>query len=382
MSISDTLHDAIRHSPDDDLLRLACADALEEEGDLDRAAFIRLQLRVAQHTLRPDERKPALAQLRQLLDRNLDSWLEAWRWTFPSRIRTPGNPPTLYVDLSDPLQGCTLGETWLSPPGFARNGISRLRFRRGFLEQITLHPTALLTAGYRRTTVRGPRPTLRIDWDAPHHWFSRDVVSNAEKWDQSRLIEHVEGVSFSGLGTCGILDFRRIPRTASRLTGLSLSGSAITDAVASAMLGAKCPLRSLSFQETDTGVATLRELVDQGHAERLESLSLMSQRLHAAQEVGEALRRAGSWPRLRWLGCNLSPDRLEWLEVPGLFPQLRTLDLYETGLSEEVAARLLTSPHLPNLEGLGVRKRRCGLTREEEERLRQRFGARFCAYSF
>jgi hypothetical protein len=43
---------------------------------------------------------------------------------------------------------------------------------------------------------------------------------------------------------------------------------------------------------------------------------------------------------------------------------------------------LLTSPQLANLEHLGVRKRRCGLSPEATERLQQRFGTRFSAYAF
>jgi uncharacterized protein (TIGR02996 family) len=39
--------EAIVHAPDDDVPRLVCADFLEETGDLDRAAFIRLQIELA-----------------------------------------------------------------------------------------------------------------------------------------------------------------------------------------------------------------------------------------------------------------------------------------------------------------------------------------------
>lgn len=41
--------DRIRQSPDDDLPRLVAADFLEEQGESDRAAFIRVQVEIARH---------------------------------------------------------------------------------------------------------------------------------------------------------------------------------------------------------------------------------------------------------------------------------------------------------------------------------------------
>src|SRR5215217_464141 len=48
MSQQDAFLSAIREAPDDDTPRLAYADWLEEHGDPDRAAFIRVQCRLAE----------------------------------------------------------------------------------------------------------------------------------------------------------------------------------------------------------------------------------------------------------------------------------------------------------------------------------------------
>lgn len=77
---------AILDSPDDDVLRLACADWLEGQGDFERAAFIRVQVELAKLP-NGDKRGPELVQREaELLARNESVWVEPLRhcidWTF------------------------------------------------------------------------------------------------------------------------------------------------------------------------------------------------------------------------------------------------------------------------------------------------------------
>src|SRR4051812_15097832 len=84
MSTRDDLLRAIGESPDDDALRLVYADWLEENGDPDRAAFVRAQLEAD----REPNRRESLARRRvNGLDRDVYwSWvreLPAWARTLP-----------------------------------------------------------------------------------------------------------------------------------------------------------------------------------------------------------------------------------------------------------------------------------------------------------
>src|SRR4051812_17110474 len=69
------LFEAIRESPDDDAPRLIYADWLDDQGESDRAEFVRVQCE--QSRLDPgDERRLELApRASRLLDANRDAWL-------------------------------------------------------------------------------------------------------------------------------------------------------------------------------------------------------------------------------------------------------------------------------------------------------------------
>src|SRR2546423_15203209 len=77
---------AILESPGDDLPRLVYADWLDENGDPDRAEFIRTQVELARMG-KGDERRASLALREQaLLDRHQKAWLAA----------LPGDAPPNY----------------------------------------------------------------------------------------------------------------------------------------------------------------------------------------------------------------------------------------------------------------------------------------------
>lgn len=65
---------AICENPDDDTARLVFADWLDEQGDADRAAFIRLQVGLAAGTVPEAEREAAEARVAALLDRHQAAW--------------------------------------------------------------------------------------------------------------------------------------------------------------------------------------------------------------------------------------------------------------------------------------------------------------------
>jgi uncharacterized protein (TIGR02996 family) len=77
MAQLNTLFQAILSDPEDDNLRLVYADRLEEQGDCDRAEYIRLAVELA----RIDDRDPDGANLRHRLitlsARNREVWQDA-----------------------------------------------------------------------------------------------------------------------------------------------------------------------------------------------------------------------------------------------------------------------------------------------------------------
>src|SRR5262245_60724010 len=103
--MSDYLLAAIREQPGDDLARMAYADWLEENGDPDRAQFIRLQLQLDQPARSPRAGELAL-EADGLLAGHERRWLGEWA--------------DLLVNWS---------------------------FRRGLLDSVTLEPEVFLTRG-------------------------------------------------------------------------------------------------------------------------------------------------------------------------------------------------------------------------------------------
>src|SRR5690242_7376421 len=80
---------AAKLCPEEDGPRLVLADWLDDRGDPARAEFVRLQLRLAPGSIKPDEgwRAEGLARCRQLLDRHGGAWLgPLWRGSLPPLV--------------------------------------------------------------------------------------------------------------------------------------------------------------------------------------------------------------------------------------------------------------------------------------------------------
>jgi uncharacterized protein (TIGR02996 family) len=70
---------AIKEDPGDDGLRLILADWLEESGQADRAAFVRLQVEEARLPWEDPRRPEWQRRAQQLLVAHRDEWLGPWR---------------------------------------------------------------------------------------------------------------------------------------------------------------------------------------------------------------------------------------------------------------------------------------------------------------
>jgi uncharacterized protein (TIGR02996 family) len=115
---------AIVADPDDDTVRLVAADFLEENGDPDRAAFIRIQIELARLEAEGQGKSLEVDHLRAK-ERSFLGPLSVYRrlWSAeacPELVKMPSRGSG-----RDPLEGMTV------------EGAERLMWRRGFVEGVT-----------------------------------------------------------------------------------------------------------------------------------------------------------------------------------------------------------------------------------------------------
>jgi uncharacterized protein (TIGR02996 family) len=145
MSDHDALLRAICADPDDDTPRLVAADWLEEHGDADRAAFIRVQVELARLEASGHGKSLEADDLRKKERGSLGPSSYSWRlWAAeacPQLVRVvPG-------DGTNPLTQIHV------------EGADRLTFRRGFVEAVECPAALWLEHG---STVRGQQPVRDI----------------------------------------------------------------------------------------------------------------------------------------------------------------------------------------------------------------------------
>lgn len=148
---------AVIAEPDDDTIRLVAADFLEEQGDGDRAAFIRIQVELARlHAM--GEGKSLEADLLRAKERAFLGPLSL-DWKFwaaeacPELVKMPSKGGG-----RDPLKGMTF------------EGAERLTWRRGFVEAVTCPAGTWLRHGL---SIRKRQP-IRLVHLSEIHWVTRD----------------------------------------------------------------------------------------------------------------------------------------------------------------------------------------------------------------
>src|SRR4051794_533693 len=112
---------AICAAPDDDGPRLVYADWLDEQGDADRAEFIRLQCALAADATDSPRRREVAFRARELRDRNAVRWSEglpSWEWERTFRrgfVERVGLNPEMLKKGADTLFTTTpLRELWVT----------------------------------------------------------------------------------------------------------------------------------------------------------------------------------------------------------------------------------------------------------------------------
>src|SRR5438874_2614414 len=121
MSNANDLFDAIVKNPDDDAPRFAYADWLAQNGDPDRAEFIRLQIAL-ENARSGDKRDKLFTLSEELLTKNRAAWLAPLR----PILRPIFGPNRTLLDLID---------RWVFKAIPRRSWEKVVEFRRGFVEQ-------------------------------------------------------------------------------------------------------------------------------------------------------------------------------------------------------------------------------------------------------
>jgi uncharacterized protein (TIGR02996 family) len=273
---------AILEEPDDDTPRLVYADWLDENGDPDRAEFIRLQLRPPADS--DAEHEARAAREKQLLQRHRAEW-------------------------SRPLHGIR-GE-WT--------------FRRGFIEQAALEvdvflqhaPLLFRVVPLRHLAVRNSLNRLRALAGSPH-------------------LERLAALDLHGnrVGVAGAIDLASSPHL-HRLASLYLDNNDLRAAGLRAFLehAVLSSLTALDLSLNHVGDEGARALAATAHLPQLTALALRVNDLGV--EGIAALAAAAGFVRLTRLDLSFNPlhaDGVRVLAGPSGFAGLRELCLGACGL--------------------------------------------------
>jgi uncharacterized protein (TIGR02996 family) len=339
---------AIEAEPDDDAVRLVFADWLEENGDADRARFIRLQCE--HHRLKEEAAPRGSAARRRELEREIDAllkqhrqewtaglpaWaqeesferglLHIWRMTGKQfladagRLRAATPLDALFLRLLKGREAAVFASEQLG-------GVSRLWVQQA---QLTDAGVRALTSSPHLGRVRRlglARTTLGDAKDA-NKLTDASAIALAEADNLPALTE----LDLSGYRKITVAGARAVVESARRagLKGLNLSGGAGGPGVAALFRGPTCRLTGLE--------------------------ELMLNGLKLGDAGAEALAGAASLRNLRvlWLTQNKIGDRgAALLAASPHFAELTELDLWKNGLTDAGVRAILASPGLQGVREL------------------------------
>jgi uncharacterized protein (TIGR02996 family) len=340
MTDLDALRLAVLTAPDDDLPRLVYADCLEENGDPDRAAFIRAQIELAKQ---PEyEPFPVYCKTRR------PEWVTGEPWQTNLVPFPPG------VALEWPAEAFHRGFGWAVRVHFisvALDGVSALFGREPvgelYLGTSTLDEWKQLADSVwlpriRSFTIGGlssPNEPLRVLRHSP---FTSGI--------RSLRLEHTNVPSLAV-----ILEELFAAPLGRQLTALSMRlgyGSADEWVEAVADSGG-CNVTEYNLERMGFGPASMRLLVDSGMANRTEVLRLVGNPvMNSGVEI-----LATATDQLRVLDLretHLDEEAVEAIANSGGFRSLRKLVLEGNPFRNNAIKSIARSPHLAGLRSLDL----------------------------
>jgi uncharacterized protein (TIGR02996 family) len=313
---------AIATAPDDDTPRLVFADWLDEQGTEDdraRAALIRAQCQAELLPTGSKERKKLEAEARAILKKHSRKWTQE-------------------------LRAAKFG--------------TGLKFRRGFLDEISMSPTRFVQDGAKLFALA---PTLRT----AKFPYAQSEVTPLTK---SPYLARLASVDLTLMCTCGMcpidVELRNLFKSeyAANLRCLNISRDRIDEGMARAL--AKSPvltkLRTLDLSDNPLGIEGLRALLKSPHIARLTALTLARTGL---QNAGAELLAATEFKALTQLDLtanNIRADGAKALVAAPFFNQLTVLNLSHNRIAEAGARALVAAAPDSKLEELDLCGTRLG----------------------
>ncbi|HKA05641.1 MAG TPA: TIGR02996 domain-containing protein [Gemmataceae bacterium] len=353
---------SILASPDDDAPRLVYADWLDENGDSNRAEFIRLQIRLAR-SLAGD---PDLAELKARAD-----------------------------DL-----GRTHHVEWLNRlPD--RPGVHWEIFHRGFISAVRFDTPDAFFGSARNVFRAAPIEEVRL-----HHFYWPDASRLAESrhLDRVRILDLNDGNRIGNKGVEALMLSPQLANLRELKLGRNSLGSAAARAIAdsrhvrglrllklerndmfddalrflaeSAKLSG---LEVLDMERTRTGDDGVKALAKSKHLTHLQLLDLSHNQITDAGVSALAESKVVGEMRVLFLHTNhISDDGVEALARSESFARLERIFLRQNKITDVGATALARSPYLEHLRELHIGENRISDFAGDE--LRARFGSRVNLY--
>ncbi len=388
MSSDQGFLEAVLADPDDDFVRLVYADWLEEHGQPERAAFIRVQIELAK-VAEDDPRRPGLLHQAYWLEyEHYYQWRDpfahlhpeaitfhrgfAEEMTLPAevflsradaafavtplrRVRLRGVGDSMVKLCDSPhlerLRGLEISCSELSPSDVARlSGSSRL----GSLEHLSLAANRLPASSLVALLRSLPLPSLR-SLDLGGNTSDDNVARAIAEGDRPRLRSLALGPSggeySDKIRAGGILAIAESPSLAG-LEHLDVNWQAIGDAGLAALCG---PTSSLALTWLESKQNGIGEVGGAGlEALAASSLDTLRHLDLSCNDVGVGGARAlASWPGLGGVRClyleecALGDNGVRALARSPFIRRLRELRLGKNRVTDAGARALLESPSLP-----------------------------------
>jgi uncharacterized protein (TIGR02996 family) len=331
------LFDAILAHPAEDTPRLAYADWFDENGDADRARFIRLQFEIEK--LPPIGAKASKAKKEE--EAALKKHEKKW---------------------AGPIAGM----------------VNYYRFRRGFVEFIRIDVADYLKDGERLFELA---PLRDVNFD--------QMKDQMPALAASPLFGRAETLGFSPfigdqLHNNGRLELLLASPHLAKLRGLNLSTS-LLDAKDVQKI-ASCPylgeLRHLDLSWNQIGHSGMKAIANSPHFKSLTSFELRGNVQIGPAGVQELVDSplADRLEHLRLVYQKFGDEGVRVLAEGTRLTKLLTLDLSDNDLTDKACGYLEKAPQLASLQRLILRGYRKTIGKDAREKLKKRFGKDACVF--